>query len=70
MAPNPQASARVAHLSPDAGVVDVWVDGTVVLQDVAFRQFSNYLAVPPGTHRIQVTPANQSNPVVIDETVS
>lgn len=69
VAPNPEASVRVAHLSPDAPAVDVWVDGTVVLEDVAFRQFSGYLAVPAGTHRIQVTPANQSSPVVIDESV-
>lgn len=65
-----EAYVRVAHLSPDAPAVDVWVDGAVVLQDVPFEAFSAYLALKPGDHTVQVTPANQSSPVVIDADVT
>ncbi|MEZ4647339.1 MAG: DUF4397 domain-containing protein [Candidatus Eisenbacteria bacterium] len=64
------AFVRVAHLSPDAPAVDVWVDGDVVLEDVDFREFSGYLDVGAGSHRIQVSPANQTTPIVIDANLS
>ncbi len=63
------AQVRVAHLSPDAPAVDVWVDGAVVLSGVPFQAISSYLSVPAGSRRIQVTPAGRSTPVVIDATL-
>ena len=50
--------------------MDVWVDGGVVLQDVAFGDFSSYLKLNSGMHRIQVSPANQTTPIVIDAQVT
>lgn len=64
------AAVRVAHLSPDAPAVDVWVDGERVLGGVPFKAVSDYLVVPVGSHRIQVTPANATVPVVIDATLT
>lgn len=64
------AYVRVGHLSPDAPAVDIWVDGSVVLQDVVYGQFSDYLTLPATAHRIQVSPANQTAPIVIDENVT
>lgn len=65
-----EAFLRVAHLSPDGPAVDIWVDGEVVLEDVEYRDFSGYLEVGAGTHRIQVSPANQDTPIVIDAQVT
>jgi hypothetical protein len=64
-----QAMIRVAHLSPDAPNVDVWVDGARVLQNVPFQTVSDYLEVTAGDRRIQVTPAGATTPAVIDATV-
>jgi hypothetical protein len=61
---------RVAHLSPDAPAVDIWVDGNRVLQNVAFKGVSNYLSLPAGSYRIQVSPAGAATPIVIDATVT
>ena len=66
----PGAEVRVAHLSPDAPAVDVWVDGKTVLEKVPFKAVSDYLTLPPGDHQIQVTPAGAKEPVVIDATVN
>ncbi|MBS3792966.1 DUF4397 domain-containing protein [Candidatus Bipolaricaulota bacterium] len=60
---------RVAHLSPDAPAVDIWVNDGVVLSDVPYKAVSDYLELPSGSHRIRVTPTGESEPVVIDATV-
>ena len=64
------ASVRVAHLSPDAPAVDIWVDGSRVLENVPFKAVSDYLSLKPGEHKVQVSPAGASEPIVIDATVS
>jgi Domain of unknown function (DUF4397) len=48
---------RVAHLSPDAPAVDVYVDGAAALTNVPFKTVSNYLDVPAGARRFEVRPA-------------
>lgn len=65
-----QAQLRVAHLSPDAPNVDVRLDGTIVLSNVPYGLVSNYLPVAAGSHRITVTPAGATAPVVIDATAT
>lgn len=57
---------RVAHASPDAPNVDVWVNGSVAISDLAFGEITDYLVVPTGTYNVQVTPTGLSTPVVID----
>ncbi|HEX2910642.1 MAG TPA: DUF4397 domain-containing protein [Chloroflexia bacterium] len=59
---------RVAHLSPDAPAVDIYVDGNKVLNNVAFKAVSSYLPVPAGQHRFEVRPAGAaaSTKAVID----
>ena len=61
VSPQPQTGmsfVRVGHLSPDAGSVDVWVDGAVVLEDVGYSVFSSYLELDPGKE-IRWTPGRQ-----------
>ena len=73
MTPGPEpgtALVRVGHLSPDAGPVDVWVDGSVALPNVDYLGFSDYLSLPEGDHQVQITPVGASSPIVIDETVT
>ena len=67
--PDGEAGLRVAHLSPDAPNVDVFVDGDPVLEDVPFRTVSEYLELPAGTYRIEVTAAGDPDTVVFDEDV-
>ena len=65
-----ESRVRVAHVSPDAPNVDVWVDGAVVLSDVPYRAISDYLTLPAGEHMIQVSPTGATEPIVIDATVT
>ncbi len=68
--PSGTSFVRVVHLSPDAPAVDVWVDGNRVLQNVSFKGSSNYLTLTNGEHRIQLSPAGATEPIVLDETVN
>jgi len=61
------ASLRVAHLSPDAPNVDVYVDGGAVLEDVPYRAVSEYLELASGTYEVMITAAGDMETVVFDE---
>ncbi len=60
----------MAHLSPDAPLVDVYVNGVKALSGVAYKDVSGYLPIPAGSVNFKVTPANAATPVVIDATVN
>ena len=45
---------RVLHASPDAPAVDVLVDGAKVLENLPYKEYSEYLALPAGSHEIRV----------------
>ncbi len=61
------AQLRVIHASPDAPAVDVYVDGDLTLENVPFFTASQYLNLPAGTYRLQVTPNGASpDDAVID----
>lgn len=52
------ARVRVMHASPDAPAVDVYVDGSEAISDLAFNEITEYVALPAGAHNIQVFPAS------------
>ena len=64
------AQVRVAHLSPDAPAVDVYVDGTRAVSGAAFTDVTGYLTLPVGSASVRVTPAGATSPAVIDTTVT
>ena len=65
------AFVRVVHASPGAGTVDVFVDGSKLLNNFKFGTVTGYVNVPAGAHKIQVAPAGQgAGAAVITQTVS
>jgi hypothetical protein len=64
------AQVRVAHLSPDAPAVDVFVNGSRAVSGAAFKDVTGYLPVPAGSASTRVTPAGATSPAVIDATVT
>jgi hypothetical protein len=61
---------RVAHASPDAPNVDIWVNGAVAISDLAFGEVTPYVLLPAGDYNFQVTPTGATTPVVIDVDVT
>ena len=68
-APATTAELRVVHASPDAPNVDVLVDNTAALTNVAYRAASTYLQVPSGSRNLKVR-ATGTTTVVIDQTAT
>jgi len=68
-APASTAQLRVVHASPDAPNVDVFVDNTAALTNVAYEAASAYLEVPSGSRNLQVR-ATGTTTVVIDQTAT
>jgi hypothetical protein len=59
------ASVRVAHFSPDAPAVDVYVDGEAVVEDLEFTEVTEFLELAAGTYSIAVAPTGSS----VDEAI-
>ncbi|HKL29468.1 MAG TPA: DUF4397 domain-containing protein [Natrialbaceae archaeon] len=49
-----EAKLRVAHASPDAPAVDVFVNDATVIDGLEFREVTGYLEVPTGDYTIEV----------------
>jgi hypothetical protein len=61
------AMVRVAHFSPDAPAVDVYVNDDKVLSGVEYKTVSEYLELPAGSYDLAVRPAGaaaSSDPVI------
>jgi len=67
----PSGRIRVLHASPDAPAVDILVNGTVVIEALPYREYTEYLAVPAGAQEIRVnvtgtdTTVLRANPMVV-----
>lgn len=60
------AAVSVAHFSPDAPNVDVYVDDERVLADVAYGTVSEYLELQPGTYTVTITAAGDPGTVAFE----
>lgn len=60
------ARLRAVHLSPDAPLVDIYVDDDLVAEDVAYLDQTGYLQLPAGAANVVVTVAGDPGAVVID----
>ena len=58
------ARVRIIHAVPGAPAVDVTIDGAPVLADVAFRSVSEYYALGPGSHDIELREAGTETVVL------
>ena len=59
--PLADALVRVAHFSPDTAGVDVWVDGSRVLQNVGYDTVSDYVPLASGEHQFALRPFGASS---------
>lgn len=60
------AKVRVIHTSYDAPAVDVRIDNQAAISNLAYGQSSGYADVSSGMINVKVSPAGESEPVVIE----
>lgn len=64
------ATLRIIHASPDAPAVDVLLDGQPLLTNVEADTASEYTAISPEKHRLQIVPAGQTaDSALVDEEI-
>lgn len=61
---------RFLHASPGAPAVDIYADGELVFQNVAYNEISKYLPVGPEDMHIEVFPAGENSNPLIDTNVT
>ncbi len=61
-----EAMVRVVHASPDAPAVDVLVNGNRALTDIEYMTVTPYQTLDPGSYQVQMVPAGEDQPIVID----
>ncbi|GIU73930.1 MAG: hypothetical protein KatS3mg004_1017 [Bryobacteraceae bacterium] len=54
LAQGSNARVRIVHASPDAPAVDIYVNGGMVLENMPFREYSEYLSLPAGTYTVEI----------------
>lgn len=56
---------RFAHLSPNAPAVDIAVpNGKVLFDDVSYKEYTDYIAVPNGTYTLEALLTGTDTPVL------
>ncbi len=56
------ARVRITHASPDAPAVDIWVNGSPAVTNLAFEESTDLIPLPAGTYEVQVTPTGSTDP--------
>lgn len=65
MNPTNNAYIKFAHLSPNAGAVDVVLpSGRILFKNISYKEFTNYIQVPPGTYTLEVRPTGTNTTVL------
>lgn len=61
------AQVRVAHMSPDAPDVNVYVDGEPAVEDLAYTDVTPYLELEPDTYQVTINDSDDTTTVFDDE---
>lgn len=65
------ACVRVLHFSPDAGAVDVYVDGQQIASEIEYGAVSSFTALSDEEHQVQITAVGDTvDNAVLDETIT
>lgn len=62
----PESYVRILHASPNAPAVDVYVNNRPVFRNLSYKNFSDYVSLPPGLYNIKVFPAGTKTKAVVD----
>lgn len=55
-----EVRVRMAHFTPDAPALDIYVDGRPALRGFFYRTVSPYVRMPAGTHRVDMRQAGSA----------
>jgi uncharacterized surface protein with fasciclin (FAS1) repeats len=56
----PVGNLRVAHFVADSDAIDVYINDTILFDDIAFADVSRFVSLQPGTYSVAFAPVNTS----------
>ncbi len=56
---------RIIHTIPDAPNVDIYADDKLILNNLAYGEYTDYLSIPEGTYEISLYVAGTKNSAVL-----
>ncbi len=66
--PNLNGNIRILHAAPGISNVDVYLDGDLLINDLAFSKYTNYIKLSPGKYSITIfTSGTNDNPILTSE---
>lgn len=64
------AKLRIIHASPDAGPVDIYVNGARILKNFPYKEASEYMSIPAGRYQIDIYPAGNMVSTVLSRKIA
>ncbi|MCT4564849.1 MAG: DUF4397 domain-containing protein [Maledivibacter sp.] len=64
--PTQKSFIRLFHASPNAPAVDVYANGNLIAENLAYKDITPYLSVDPGKYNIKIFPAGETTDPVLD----
>ncbi|MBI6873216.1 DUF4397 domain-containing protein [Clostridium aciditolerans] len=61
---------RIFNASPNSPALDIYANGNLIVTNLAYKEFSQYIPVPPGNYNIKVYPSGQTTNPVIDSNIN
>lgn len=61
---------RIFNASPNAPALDIYANNNLIVKDLTYKEFSEYLPVPPGNYNITIYPSGQTTNPVINTTAN
>lgn len=65
-----ETAVRIAHFSPDAPNVDVYIDDEEVFSNISYETVSDYHEIEAGIHQIRITAAGDPETVIVEDETS
>nr|WP_312576216.1 DUF4397 domain-containing protein [Sedimentibacter sp.] len=60
---------RILHASPNAPAVDIYANGNLIVSNLAYSNFTQYLPVPTGNYNVRVYPTGNTTDALIDTNI-
>lgn len=61
---------RLFHAVPNAPAVDVYLNGDLISEGLAYSKFTPYLPVEPGDYTVEIYPTGTSQPLILESDVT
>jgi hypothetical protein len=63
----PNSFIRLFHASPNVSAVDIYEDGNLIVENLVYKDFTQYIPIAPGKYNINIYPTGETTNPVLNE---